>query len=383
MSTRTVQQFLEGFALPFVSGGDVHIGAPIRLDELEQFGAQLDGATAATVAIDDAREQALAPLLSRVPALVLEAEDVSLLAALHNALFLAHPRAEGWFVRDRSRRRVVDASLTMASVPLTTVKRRIVGRHGLLHQLFRVSRDDISLSWWTGSAKYYGQQPPARLTAWSGLRRVHQTKEVTGFSELLVTTDAAPIIATLVRRTPLTQILEFSKGAPPLHWEDAVFVLRDHELARAVAYALTPSMRGSTSAQNFGALWRAAAAFEQMLERNPAQSDVRAVAAFLVYCSGLLCLDEATVRSGQDKSALVSGALATGDGGERERGAAPFFALPAALALVDDRLSMPPGLPIDASARWAIHRSQAQAILGDGVIEALATRLRRHIGTAS
>jgi hypothetical protein len=171
MSTRTVQQFLEGFALPFVSGGDVHVGAPIRLDELEQFGAQLDGATAATVAIDDAREQALAPLLSRV------------LAALHNALFLAHPRAESWLVRDRSRRRVVDASLTMASVPLTTVKRRVVGRHGLLHQLFRVSRDDISLSWWTGSAKYYGQQPPARLTAWSGLRRVHRTKEVTGFSE--------------------------------------------------------------------------------------------------------------------------------------------------------------------------------------------------------
>jgi hypothetical protein len=109
------------------------------------------------------------------------------------------------------------------------------------------------------------------------------------------------------------------------------------------------------------------------------------VAAFLVYCDGLLCIDEAVLRGGKEKSALVAQALAPGDAGLRERGAATFFALPAALALVDQRLAIPPGLGDRAAAgeRWAIHRSQAQAILGDGVVEALAARLRRHFGTAS
>ena len=32
---------------------------------------------------------------------------------------------------------------------------------------------------------------------------------------------------TLLRRTPLTQLLDNHPGAPPIHWEDAVFVLRD------------------------------------------------------------------------------------------------------------------------------------------------------------
>lgn len=382
MAKRSVEQFLAHFALPMVGGGEVHVGAPISVPELNDFTSEMDRYNQQTVAIDDAREAALATLLARVPALLLEPEDLSLLAALHNALFLVHPRADTWIVTDRSRRRVVDASLTMASVPLTAVKNRVLGRHGLLHQLFRITRDDISLSWWTGSAKFYGQKPPTRLTAWSGVRRVNSTVHHAGFGELLGTTDAAPIVATLVRRSPLTQLLEFAAGAPPLHWEDAVFLLRDHELARAVAYAITPS--GAT-ATGLGALWRAAAAFEQMLERTPAPADVRAVAAFLVYCDGLLCIDEAVLRGGKEKSALVAQALATGDAGLRERGAATFFALPAALALVDQRLAVPPGLGDRAAAgeRWAIHRSQAQAILGDGVIEALAARLRRHFGTAS
>ncbi|MBP9085425.1 MAG: hypothetical protein KBG15_04865 [Kofleriaceae bacterium] len=382
MAKRDVVQFLEKFALPFVGGGELHVGAPIGLPELEAFVTDMDRASHATVALDDARELALAPLLSRVPAMLLEPEDLSLLAALHNALFLVHPRADTWLVTDRARRRVVDASLTMASVPLTTVKRRILGRHGLLHQLFRITRDDVALSWWTGSAKFYGQKPPSRLTAWSGLRRVATTVHHAGFAELFGSTQTAPIIATIVRRSPLTQLVEYAVGAPPLHWEDAVFMLRDHELARAVAYSLTPS---GANAGGLGALWRAAAAFEQMLERTPAQADIRAVVAFLVYAEALLCIDEAVLRGGREKSVLVAQALAPGEAGVRERGAATFFALPAALANVDARLAMPPGLADDRGAadRWAIHRAQALAILGEGAIEALAARLRRHFGTAS
>jgi len=56
-------------------------------------------------------------------------------------------------------------------------------------------------------------------------------------------------------------------------------------------------------------------------------------------------------------------------------------ALPGALALVDPRLSKPPGVddlePL--AQRWAVHRQQTAEMLSDAVIDALAARLRRHL----
>jgi hypothetical protein len=67
--------------------------------------------------------------------------------------------------------------------------------------------------------------------------------------------------------------------------------------------------------------------------------------------------------------------------GQRPRGLATLFALPAALAAVDPRLAAPPGLASvpGLMARWRAHRSQTAELLGDAVIDALAARLRRHL----
>ena len=125
------------------------------------------------------------------------------------------------------------------------------------------------------------------------MRRVREENTDVDFDELLAVPDTAPMVATLLRRTPLTQLLDSHAGAPPLHWEDAVFLLRDAELARAVAYHLGP--RRGPRDQVAGPA-RLAAAFEQMLERAPAEADVRAVAAFLVHLNALFCLAELHLR---------------------------------------------------------------------------------------
>src|SRR5262249_23322633 len=150
-----------------------------------------------------------------------------------------------------------------------------------------------TVSWWTGRARFQGQKPSRRLTAWKNLRRVREEFNDVGFDELLAVPDTAPIVATLLRRTPLTQLLDSHPGAPPLHWEDAVFVLRDHELARAVAYRLVPDHGAHEQVKGPA---RLAAAFEQMLERAPDEADVRAVAAFLVHLCALFCLGELHMR---------------------------------------------------------------------------------------
>jgi hypothetical protein len=234
------------------------------------------------------------------------------------------------------------------------------------------------VSWWTGRARFQGQRPPSRLTAWKGVRRVREEVTIVGFDELLAVPDTAPVIATLLRRTPLTQLLDSHPGAPPLHWEDAVFLLRDHELARAVAYRLVPD--GSPREIIAGPA-RLAAAFEQMLERAPDERDVRAVAAFLVHIAALFCLGELHLREPAAKSPLISTVLSAEAAGQRPRGLATLFALPGALGLVDARLAVPPGV-LDSkplAARWKVHRAQASEMLSDAVIDALAARLRRHL----
>ncbi|HEX7836341.1 MAG TPA: hypothetical protein VF469_02700, partial [Kofleriaceae bacterium] len=274
MARLHVRNFLSGFVQPLVAGGELHIGAPIPATDSEHWEFDLGDASIELTAVDDARAAVLSTVVCRPPAFVLEADDLSLAVGLHNALFLVHPRAELWSVSDRVRRKIIDTALAQVSRPLTRDRTRVMARHALLHNLFHLTRNDVTVSWWTGRARFQGQKPPARLTTWRGVRRVREDVTVADFEELLAVPDTAPVIATLLRRTPLTQLLDSHPGAPPLHWEDAVFLLRDAELARAISYRLVPD--AAPRDQVAGAA-RLAAAFEQMLERTPDEGDVRAV----------------------------------------------------------------------------------------------------------
>ncbi len=378
MAKPHVREFLERFVRPLVTGGELHVGRPIPLDWIPAWESQLDDASVEVMAVDDAREAVLSTIVCRPPPLVLDGEDLALAAGLHNALLLVHPDADVWSVSDKQRRRIVDCALAMVSQPLTTNRSRVLGRHALLHNLFDLTRSDVTVSWWTGKARFQGQTPPLRLTAWKGMRRVREDVTVVDFDELLAVPDTAPIVATLVRRTPLTQLLATHPGAPPLHWEDATFLLRDAEIARAIAYHLVPD---GPPRELVAGPARLAAAFEQLLERTPDEADVRAVAAMLVHLGALCCLAELGLREPGAKSPLLSTVLAVEASGQRPRGLATFFAIPNALALADPRLALPPGIEeVPALARrWAMHRGQTVELVGDAVIDALAARLRRHL----
>ena len=388
MSRPHVREFLDQFVRPLVAGGEVHVRAPIPMADVERWESELGDASLELVAVDDARTHVLSTLVVRPPAFVLEGDELALAAGLHNALFLVHPRAELWSVSDRQRRRIIDTALAMVSRPLTRNRTRVMARHALLHNLFHLKRVDVTVSWWTGRARFQGQTPPRRLVAWKGLRRVREDHNAVDFADLLAVPDTAPIVATLLRRTPLTQLLDSHPGAPPLHWEDAVFLLRDAELARAIAYRLVPD---APPREQIAGPARLAAAFDQMLERAPDEADVRAVAAFLVHVGALFCLGELQLREPMAKSPLLSTVLATEAAGQRPRGLTTLFALPGALLQVDPRLATPPGIDLASTdpvrpgslaalaARWKVHRAQASELLSDALIEALAARLRRHL----
>ena len=369
MARVTCHDFLERFVLPLVAGGEVHIGPPLTVDELDRLRGELDGATVPLVAIDDARTDALATLCARPPALVFGDDELALAVGLHNALVLAHPDADGVLITERMRRKIAGAALGQVSQPLATDRTRALARHGLLHNLHRLGRRDVVVSWWTGKASFFGQAPPARLLAWRGMRRVREDVARAGFDELLASPEVAPVTASLLRRSPLTQLIAPSSSGPPLHWEDAVFLLRDAELARAVAYAIMAAPGGSVTA-----IARLAASFEQLVERTPPVADIRAVVAFLVHVASLH-----VIGAPDDKTSLLAAALAPG--ANRPRGLVTYAALPAALAVVASTLAQPPGLGAEPSwlRRWELERAAVGDLLGDAVIAGVAERLQRHL----
>ncbi len=379
MARPDVASFLTRFVQPLVAGGELHIERPLTSVDLMRFERDLDDATVAQGAVDDARTDVLAELVARPPALVLDGDDLALAVGLHDALVLAHPDADGALVTDGMRRKIAAAALRMVSQPLTRDRRRVLARHGLLHNLLDLGRADVTVSWWTGRARFLGQRPPPRLTALPGMRRVREEVTRAGFDELLATPEVAPVMAALLRRTPLTQLLANHPSAPPLHWEDAVFLLRDVDLARAVAYA---SIRADDARAQVAAPARLAAAFEQMLERTPPAADVRAVAAFLVHLCGLFAMAEAHVGDTGARSPLLASVLGGGPGPQRPRGLVTLFALPDALAQVAPVLATPPGINEEPAwrKRWQVHRAQVTELVGPALVESLIPRLARHLG---
>lgn len=378
MARLDVATFLRTFVAPLVAGGELHVSRPISLEDVDDWEAQLPHAAVEQVEVDDARAAVLSTIVVRPPAFLLEREELLLAAGLYNALFLAHPSADGVLVTERQRRRILGTAQAMAAQPLTRSRTRVLARHALLHNLFNLTRTDTFVTWWTGRARFLGQRPPGRLTTWKGVRRVREEISKVEYDELLAAPDVAPVIASLLRRTPLTQLLATHPAAPALHWEDAVFLLRDAELARAIAYEV---IRPGEARDQVAAPARLAASFEQMLERAPDEADVRTVAAFLVHLGALLALAEVRLREPDARSPLLTAVLAVERAGQRPRGLATFFALPDALALVDPRLAAPAGLDRlpELARRWHAHRAQVTEAVGDAVIETLAGRLRRHL----
>src|SRR5687767_14234096 len=158
MARPHVRDFLSGFVQPLVAGGEVHVGAPIPGTDLARWEHELDDASVELTAVDDARTAAASTLVCRPPAFVFEGDELAL--GLHNALFLVHPRAEEWTVSDRARRKIIDTALAQVSRPLTRNRTRVIARHALLHNLFHLTRNDVTVSWWTGRARFQGQRPP-------------------------------------------------------------------------------------------------------------------------------------------------------------------------------------------------------------------------------
>lgn len=233
--TPSVSEWLHGFVLPLVAGGDVRVRGALGSLELETLTATA-AADDSAAPIAEARHQVAAELFYDATRPGLDADSLRLAAAVQNLLFLSHPEARGLGVGARRRREVALFSTGLASLPAPDSLDALAARHTLVHHLFDLGRDDVRVSFWAGSREFRGAEPPGRLLKWPGVRRVREERWRVGVvAEAVADPSQRAIVAALLAASPLTDLLEPARLEPRLDLRPLAPWLRLPMVARAVA----------------------------------------------------------------------------------------------------------------------------------------------------
>jgi hypothetical protein len=231
-----INEWLRGFVLPLVAGGDVRVRGALGAIELK---ALLDGnleAEPAAKQVADARLEVAAELALDCQALPLDDTTLRLALAVQNLLFLVHPGAQAVSVTQARRRRVARYAVMAASLKEPRDFHELVARHSILHNLFDLGRDDVRISFWAGRREYRGAEPPGRLLKWPSVRRVRQERWRVGVvAEAISDPHQRELVNALVAASPLTDLLEPTRLEPRFMLQPLVKWLRMPPVARAVA----------------------------------------------------------------------------------------------------------------------------------------------------
>ncbi len=231
------EQFVADFVRPLVGGGAVQVSAPLGRAGLEKLReAELPPSVLADVAV--ARAAIANDLLVDAVPPQLDLEAMRLAVAVHDLLFLFHPRAEGLAVRDARLEEVARFAAACARLPDTRDTDALVARHTMLHLLPGLGRTDVEVTFWVGRRQFHGEEPPRRLLAWPNLRRVRQERtRVSCFAEAASHPLGGPVVRALLDGSPLTDLLHPVRLEPKLALGPRVALLADPTLCRLVAYA--------------------------------------------------------------------------------------------------------------------------------------------------
>ncbi len=156
-----------------------------------------------------------------------------------------------------------------------------LSRHATFARVFDLGRTDSHVSWWTGSARFRGETPPARLLAWREIRRVQVDAKRVPLADMTLgipsvpLSDFADVLALWLTRTPLTDLATCARQAPPFAWSASTLSLVATPPGRMLAFR---ALAGEPAEAVTGALMRAA------LQIRPALEEARQVAeGFAAY----------------------------------------------------------------------------------------------------
>jgi hypothetical protein len=231
-ATRAADDLYVRVLAPLVLGGTVvpghALGARVAWS-LGQTGAPTDALLVERVqSVRLRRARTLAPV-DTVPAI--DEADWVLGAALHDVLQAMNPTFDSPLRRYAAARilDIAQASLTRVQPPARPGA--ALARHTWFARLFDLKRTDTLVSYWLGSRRYLGCDPPRRVQAWPELRRVNivrERRELLELAPLAVDRDTVALaLSTLLARSPLSDVATCTRTLPRFSWSDETLALLD------------------------------------------------------------------------------------------------------------------------------------------------------------
>jgi hypothetical protein len=218
------ESLAHGVIGPVLCGGPMHLQRP--------FGPKMAFALAAQreivdndlrVRVDNARlrtARTLVPVDALAP---LGAAEWVLAAGLNDLLQVTNHTLSSFATRGRHGALLKAVIALARGVPLCRRLEEAVARHATFSRVLEVARTDTQVNWWTGSASFRGEKPPARLLAWPGLRNVRVTKQSVRLAEMVagahVVEDAFhEALGEWLACSPITDLATASRRAPRFAW---------------------------------------------------------------------------------------------------------------------------------------------------------------------
>jgi hypothetical protein len=327
-------RFSRDFGVPFLLGGRCVIADPLGRPGFAaiQHGLSVD------VPLQEACDAQFtdAALWCDVTPAPFDHDAATLLYAAHDLFATTHPQATSFYARSHLFAKA--ATQAVDSLPRTFDPGRLLTRHLVVRRLFKTTRTDVHVKWWSGSESFYGEEPPRRLVAMPGLRRVQQQRltqpmwrlALAGGDEelrlarqalLVAVLDASPLSRLLFAGDPVQKNLGFSlllpwkyqgKRASPLD------VLEDKRFARMV----TDAMLADGLEVGGAAI---ALALLQGLRENTSPAILRRAAELCTHLALVACVIEAEAPGSRESRPLV--AFADGDPGALNEASRVYWAV--------------------------------------------------------
>lgn len=204
---------VEGFLLPLVEGGEVHLGRPIGPGCAAFFAG-------AVPTSEDARLRIFSALVRGgdeitgldcvpFPGFAL----VALATAAHDLLAITDPALDRVFARGARTTILAWTDRWLELVPAPETRGDAVARHVILEPVLALRRKDTVVKNWAYTYRFFGRRVPANVTALPKIRFVRTFESLTDLRALFTGEKQDPALAldqrfrTLVSRSPVTELL--------------------------------------------------------------------------------------------------------------------------------------------------------------------------------
>lgn len=384
-----LDSFSARFGAPFLLGQRALVGSPLGVDGLAAIKHGLSVHTALADAC--ARQVEHAGLFADLTPAPFDEDAGTLLYAGHELFACTHPQASAFYARAHTFARA--ATHEVNRLTRTLDPHRLLTRHLVVERILSATRTDVVVRWWTGSAAFYGEDAPRRLTAWPSVRRVDMDRSTAPMwklalaagdeelrlarSELLVALlDASPLTRMTLLGDPALKALGFSlalpyrvagKSASPL---DA---LEHRALARGVVDHLVE--RGIEASGAALAL----ALLQGMRERLPPHA-LRRTAELCTHLALATCIIESDLPGAPEARSLRE--LLDDEPAHLNEALRVYWAVVASTLALDGAVFEVPAadqLPARVGALWTRLRERLRHARVVAVSEPLQRELRRHL----